>query len=75
MKLYLIVDKSGNVIAAMKSSGELTASGIHAAIRPCSPDHRLYELVVPERLEGSSIREIVRQVRKHSDGSAPEFPE
>lgn len=75
MKLSLIVDRSGQVIAAMKVPDDVPADGVGAVIRPASPDHRLHEIALPSRLEATRIREIVRKVRTYDDGRAPVIPD
>jgi hypothetical protein len=75
MKLTIVTDGAGQVVAAMKAPDPVPRDGIGATIRPASPDHRLHEITLPARLESARIAEILRQVRIHDDGRAPDFPD
>jgi hypothetical protein len=75
MKLSLVVDRLGKVIAAVKLPDDFPADGIGVGMKPASSDHQLQEIPLPSRLEATTIGEIVQMVRTYDNGQKPEIPE
>jgi hypothetical protein len=64
MKLHIITDQNGEVIATTRAG--MQPNGIEVVIKPIVDGHRLYENVeVPDELAYMEVSEFHKRLRKH----------
>ncbi len=67
MKLHVIKDRAGSVIAAMEVGTE-TPEGDAVEIRPAHDEHKLHTVEVPDEFAKLSAEEFAQRVEKHLAG-------
>ena len=69
MKVAIISNESGKVVAAMK----LADGRIRVGMRSRDKSHQYHEIDLPEKLSSARIKDIVKEVKIDKPGGVPRF--